>query len=88
MKKSKQKRRKQSPHEALFMSIIKKRGNAGDFLETALPDNIVSKMVLSSVRVEDGSYVDENLKKHFSDIVLRSAYANHWTFFPKEVISL
>ena len=45
------------------MSVIKKRGNAGDFLETALPDNIVSKFVLSSVQVEDGSYVDENLKK-------------------------
>ncbi len=59
-----------SPHDGLFKSIFKNAKNARDFLEAALPKEVVSRLDLGSVRVLDVSYVDDDLKKHFSDILL------------------
>lgn len=35
-----------------------------------MPQNIIARMDMESVYVEDVSYLDENLAKHFSDLVL------------------
>ena len=43
---------------------------AGDLLSVVLPQNIIARMDMESVYVEDVSYLDENLAKHFSDLVL------------------
>ncbi len=61
---------KKSPHDELFKKIFKNRENARDLLMVVLPQNIITRMDMESVYVEDVSYLDENLTKHFSDLVL------------------
>jgi len=61
---------KKTPHDELFKKIFKNRKNAGDLLRVVLPQNIIAYMDMKSVYVEDVSYLDENLAKHFSDLVL------------------
>jgi predicted transposase/invertase (TIGR01784 family) len=61
---------KKTPHDDLFKKIFKNRENAGDLLSVVLPQNIIARMDMESVYVEDVSYLDENLAKHFSDLVL------------------
>ena len=61
---------KNIPHDELFKKIFKNKENAGDLLNVVLPQNIIAHMNMESVYVEDVSYIDENLAKHFSDLVL------------------
>lgn len=55
---------KKTPYDELFKS----RENACDILSAVLPQNIIARMYMESVYVEDFSYLDENLAKHFSNI--------------------
>ncbi len=59
-----------TPHDGLFKNIFKEKRNARDLLEVVLPENIVSHINMNSVIVEDTSYIDESMSKHFSDLVL------------------
>jgi predicted transposase/invertase (TIGR01784 family) len=70
---------KKTPHDELFKKIFKNRQNAGDLLSVGLPQNIIAHMDIESVYVEDVSYLDENLAKHFSDLVLSLDLKNRCT---------
>jgi len=70
---------KKTPHDELFKKIFKNRENAGDLLSVVLPQNIIAHMDMKSVYVEDVSYLDENLAKHFSDLVLSLNLKNSHT---------
>ena len=58
-------------HDPLVKKFLKDINAAREFVEIHLPLEIRNKCDLSSIRVEPGSYVEDDLKIHFSDIVYR-----------------
>ncbi|WP_119963842.1 Rpn family recombination-promoting nuclease/putative transposase, partial [Candidatus Fukatsuia symbiotica] len=58
-----------SPHDAFCKKFLGNLEVARDFLKTHLPPAILEKCDLSTLKVEDCSFVDENLRQYFSDIV-------------------
>ncbi|MBK7636274.1 MAG: Rpn family recombination-promoting nuclease/putative transposase [Saprospiraceae bacterium] len=46
-------------------------GRAIAFLERFLPDEMLKNLNLSSLKVLQESYLNEALKEHFSDLVLK-----------------
>ncbi len=58
-----------NPHDRFFKQVFSKKENAVDLIRAILPAEIRSKLVLDSLNLENTSYVDEQLKEHFSDLV-------------------
>ncbi len=58
-----------SPHDAFCKKFLGNLEVARDFLKTHLPPAVLKKCDLSTLKVEDCSFVDENLRQYFSDIV-------------------
>jgi hypothetical protein len=60
-----------NPHDAFFRQTLQRPGVAAEFLRLYLPEDIVAQLDLSRVTLEDGSFVDEKLREHFSDLLYR-----------------
>ncbi len=58
-------------HNDIFISTLKKKQNAIDFLEESLPEGILALLDLSSTSYDDTSYVLEEYQELFSDLVLK-----------------
>jgi len=58
-----------APHEGLFLKIFKDKENTKDFLREHLPHGVLEHAHLDSLYLENVSYLDDNLRKHFSDLV-------------------
>ncbi len=58
-----------NPHDKFFKETFSIRENVVDFLEGIFPEEIVKKLDLSTLSLDNNSYIDEELKEHFSDIV-------------------
>lgn len=56
-------------HDLLFKLFLREPVTARDFLEAHLPEDIRSLVHLDTLRLESGSYVDEELKELHSDIL-------------------
>ncbi|EJU3354458.1 Rpn family recombination-promoting nuclease/putative transposase [Salmonella enterica] len=56
-------------HDPLFKLFLREPETAKDFLAAHLPQDIRSLVNLDSLRLESGSYVDEQLKEQHSDIL-------------------
>ncbi|HGJ5065148.1 TPA: Rpn family recombination-promoting nuclease/putative transposase [Salmonella enterica subsp. enterica serovar Muenchen] len=56
-------------HDPLFKLFLREPVTARDFLEAHLPEDIRSLVHLDTLRLESGSYVDEELKEMHSDIL-------------------
>ncbi|EIE0340151.1 Rpn family recombination-promoting nuclease/putative transposase [Salmonella enterica] len=56
-------------HDPLFKLFLREPETARDFLAAHLPQDIRSLVNLDSLRLESGSYVDEQLKEQHSDIL-------------------
>lgn len=56
-------------HDPLFKLFLREPVTARDFLEAHLPEDIRSLVLLDTLRLESGSYVDEELKEMHSDIL-------------------
>ncbi|HFW3088929.1 TPA: Rpn family recombination-promoting nuclease/putative transposase [Salmonella enterica subsp. enterica serovar Reading] len=56
-------------HDPLFKLFLREPATAKDFLEAHLPEDIRSLVHLDTLRLEPGSYVDEELKELHSDIL-------------------
>ncbi|EBY8644299.1 Rpn family recombination-promoting nuclease/putative transposase [Salmonella enterica subsp. enterica] len=56
-------------HDPLFKLFLREPETARDFLEAHLPEDIRSLVHLDTLRLESGSYVDEELKELHSDIL-------------------
>jgi len=63
-------------HNDFFISIIKNRDNARDFLSGALPENIASKIDFNYLDYDDTSYIQNRFKDLFSDIVIKTKINN------------
>lgn len=57
------------PHDRLFRNFLADINKAKDFLETYLPENIKKQCDFSSLSFKAGSFVEKDLKHHFSDIL-------------------
>lgn len=65
----KPKKRIQIESDGLFKSIMEDKIAAREFLEEYLPANLQSILDLNKITVEKESYIENDLKKKFSDIV-------------------
>lgn len=57
------------PHDRLFRNFLADINKAKDFLETYLPENIKKQCDFSALSFKPGSFVEKDLKHHFSDIL-------------------
>ncbi len=57
------------PHDSLFKVFLSDIKIAKDFLAIHLPEAIKEHCDFSTLRLEHGSFVEEDLRKHFSDIL-------------------
>jgi len=58
-----------NPHDKFFKETFSIRENVIDFLKGTFPEEIFKKLDLSTLTRDNNSYIDEELKEHFSDIV-------------------
>ena len=56
-------------HEGLFLKVFKDKENTKHFLREHLPEGVLDHADLDSLYLENVSYLDDNLRKHFSDLV-------------------
>ena len=56
-------------HDRFFKHIFSNRSNTVDFIKGILPSEILKQMDFRKVKLENQSFIDEELKQHFSDIV-------------------
>ncbi|WP_371220020.1 Rpn family recombination-promoting nuclease/putative transposase [Orientia tsutsugamushi] len=72
---------KQLKHDSLAKTIMSDPVAAQEFLEYYLPTDFKSLIDLSQIKVEQESYIEESLKKKYSDIVYRVATKKHGNAF-------
>jgi predicted transposase/invertase (TIGR01784 family) len=60
-----------TPHDAIAKHFLSNVEVAKDFLEVHLPDEIKNCCELSSLEVESTSFIEKNLRQHFSDILYK-----------------
>jgi len=58
-----------TPHDATFRQFLKIPDIARDFMEIHLPAELRAICDLSTLKLENGSFVEENLRQYFSDIL-------------------
>jgi predicted transposase YdaD len=58
-----------SPHDALFKSAFSNPENAAALFRAILPERLLEKLDLSTLTVEPGSYVDDQLASSHSDLL-------------------
>ncbi len=58
-----------SKHDAFFKRMMKNKKLARDFFATYLPQKILRVVDLSELKLEDSSFVDEDLYEHESDVL-------------------
>lgn len=58
-----------SPHDSFFKRLLGDLAVAVDFMECYLPPEILARLDLDTLRLEPESYVDPELRNHFSDLL-------------------
>ena len=61
----------QHVHNNFFLKVFKESANTADFIKGVFPPEIVKTLDLKSVKTENTSYVDEKLRSHCSDLVIK-----------------
>lgn len=62
------------PHDSLFRKVFSDVGEAAGLLRTALPGVLRDRMDWTSLKLLDGSFVDENLRQSQTDLLYEVAY--------------
>ena len=58
-----------APHDAIFRQFLKLPEIARDFMEIHLPAELRAICDFSSLKLENGSFVEEKLRQYFSDVL-------------------
>jgi len=58
-----------TPHDAVFRQFLHEKETAQDFFEIWLPDEIKALCDFTTIKIESGSFVDEEMKAYQSDIL-------------------
>ena len=61
----------QNPHDRVFKEVFSDISITKDFIQNYLPKEMVKLLDLDSIQLQKDSYVDEKLKKSFSDLVFQ-----------------
>jgi len=64
-------RKKEPIHNNFFIKTFKNLNNTRDFIKGALPAEITKKLDLSTIEIEPGTHVDDSLKSHLSDLIIK-----------------
>jgi predicted transposase/invertase (TIGR01784 family) len=67
------------PHDKLFKQVFSEASNAVDFIRGIFPKELLSKLKLETIVLENSSYITKNLKESFSDLVYSVEYDNKKT---------
>ena len=67
-------------HDSLFKSIFSNKKNAIDFFNNYLPKNIINLIDFSHTEIIKDSFVDKQLKQHFSDLLYKIKIKNKTGF--------
>ncbi|ECW2535705.1 Rpn family recombination-promoting nuclease/putative transposase [Salmonella enterica] len=65
-----------TPHDAVFRQMLMQKKVARDFLAIHLPEDFLAICDLDSLKLESGSFVEDNLRSRYSDI-LYSLHTQH-----------
>lgn len=57
------------PHDATFRQFLTQPDIARDFMELHLPPELRVRCDLSTLKLESGSFVEDNLRQYFSDVL-------------------
>ena len=66
-----------SPHDRFFKQLFSDKEKVIAFLQGSLPDSISQRIRYNSLEMDSASYVDEELKNHFADIVYHCEYGEN-----------
>jgi predicted transposase/invertase (TIGR01784 family) len=65
-----------NPHDLFFRETFSRVEIAHDFIENYLPAEVVAALDLDTLELQKGSFVDEELREHFSDLLYRVQQQN------------
>lgn len=65
-----------TPHDAVFRQMLMQKEVARDFLAIHMPEDFLAICDLDSLKLESGSFVEDNLRSRYSDI-LYSLHTQH-----------
>ena len=68
------KKNNKQPHDRFFKMLFSKRSVAQHYINQFMPKSITEKLDLRTLKIAKDTFIDENLKDHFSDIV----YTCNW----------
>ena len=60
--------------DKLFWDIYSRPGNAAGFLRNFLPPNILKALDLNFLSVDKKSYLSEEYKEHYTDLVVKTRF--------------
>jgi predicted transposase/invertase (TIGR01784 family) len=60
-----------NPHDRFFKDLLSRPKAATDFLSNYLPPEIAAPLDLSAPEIVKDSFIDEELRQHFSDLLYR-----------------
>jgi hypothetical protein len=60
-----------NPHDRFFKDVFSRREMAQDFLQHYLPAKVVELLDLSGLEISKDSFIDPNLREHFSDLLYK-----------------
>ena len=60
-----------NPHDRFFKDLLSRPEAATDFLSNYLPPEIAASLDLSAPEIVKDSFIDEELRQHFSDLLYR-----------------
>ncbi len=66
-----------NPHDAYFRKVMARRDNAASEIRTALPAAIISRIDLTDLRLQPGSFVHPDLSNRYSDLLYRTRLDGH-----------
>ncbi|TQO04819.1 UNVERIFIED_ORG: putative transposase/invertase (TIGR01784 family) [Citrobacter freundii] len=59
-----------TPHDATFRQFLTQPDIARDFIELHLPPELRAVCDLSTLKLESGSFVEDDLRQYFSDVLI------------------
>ena len=63
-----------NPHDKFFKETFSKKEEAIDLISHTFPEKLVENLDLSSLTLDNTSYIDEDLSENFSDLVYNCLY--------------
>ncbi len=61
---------KYTTHDSLFKKAFQDKEVATDFLKNRLPSKVLADIDLSTIAIEDATFIANNLRASYSDLVL------------------